>query len=279
MSPVFQRPTGETMNHGLLDITRLVSSLDSKTIGTSIEVHDTVGSTNTMALDRADQPGSDGLVIFAERQTAGRGRLGRTWESPRGASILCTVLLHLEPDSSPAKTILLWAALGVRAAVLESCNVETVIKWPNDIMASGKKLCGILIESRPLAGGLRAFAIGVGLNCLQHARHFPVELIDRATSLDLESEQPVDRLKVAVALIRALDNWHSRAIEIDPAALKAEWSASALPLGKRLRLCCQGRSFRGSLIELDPESGIVVQLEEGGRRLFDPWSTTIEEID
>ena len=267
------------MSTGLLDAKQLQADLNTRIVGQRLEVYEELSSTNTLSLERANDAANHGLVVFAEKQTAGRGRMGRTWHAPKGAAVLCSTLLFLDPDSSSARGILLWSALAVREALHGVCGVDTLIKWPNDLLASGRKICGILIESKPSADGRRAYAIGVGINCLQHADHFPPEIRGHATSLDLESDQPVDRLHVARQLLVRLDAWLERSAALAAVELRSEWSRQALPLGKRLRILSEGRRFSGTLIELDPEGGILVETDEGGRKLFSASTTTIELLD
>ncbi len=275
------------MSTGLLNARQLQDDLKTKVVGRRLEVHEELSSTNTLALERADDTANHGLVLFAEKQTAGRGRMGRTWHAPKGAAVLSSTLLFLDPDSPSARGILLWSALAVREALHDVCGVDTIIKWPNDLLAGGRKICGILIESKPSADGCRAYAIGVGINCLQHADHFPPEIREQATSLDLESDQPVDRLHVARQLLMRLDAWLERTAtrsaarsgELAAVDLRSEWSRHALPMGKRLRILSEGRRFSGTLIELDPEGGILVEMDEGGRKLFSAYTTTIELMD
>ncbi len=264
------------MSTGLLNAKQLQDNLNTKIVGRRLEVHEELSSTNTLALERADDPANHGLVLFAEKQTAGRGRMGRAWHAPKGAAVLCSTLLFLDPDCPPARGIVLWSALAVREALHDVCGVDTIIKWPNDLLAGGKKICGILIESKPSADGRRVYAIGVGVNCLQHEDHFPPDIREHATSLDLESDQPVDRLHVARQLLVRLDTWLERSGELAAVDLRSEWTRHALPLGKRLRILSEGRRFSGTLIELDPEGGILVETDEGGRKLFSAYTTTIE---
>lgn len=309
--------------HGPLDVQLLVPQAnEARIIGRRVELYDSVASTNTLALERAGEPGAHGLVILAEHQHAGRGRWNRTWHSPRGASVLCTALVICKPQDPQARGIQLWPALAVRQALAESCDVQTQIKWPNDLLVGRRKLSGILIESRPLhavdrdasfegqatapvpsqqaarataqecrstAPGshpgsaqpgeprtLRAFAIGIGINCLQHARHFPPELIDRATSLDLVSPDPIDRVAVTRALIACLDRTYQRATSGALDELKREWLEHAVAMGERVEILSEGRRYTGRLIDLDLEEGLVVQLESGGRRLFSAQTSTIQ---
>ncbi len=287
---------------GRLNIESIVSGLrlhrlgGGANAGARLELVESISSTNDLAWERAADGDADGLVIFAERQTAGRGRLGRTWESPRGASILCSVLL-LEPvdgdrfavrpddvaNGPPRGPLLsLVAGIAVCDAVFEAAGVQAELKWPNDLLAGGRKLGGILVESRLIASnsgpkqGLKtAYTIGVGINCLQHGGHFSEALREQATSLELVSVGPVERCDVARALLRHLDHWCGGEFIWTADDVRRAWLERAQPLGGHVHLEQAGRRYQGHVVDLDPMAGLVVQLAEGGRRLFDAASTTI----
>ena len=266
------------MSQGLLAAGKLQELLETRTIGRRVEVHVEVDSTNTVTLERADVLTNHGLVIFAERQKSGRGRMGKSWHAPKGAAVMCSVLLFLETRSPVAERILLWSALAVRDAILHSANVDAIIKWPNDLLVRDRKICGILIESRPICRQRRAYVIGIGINCLQHRDHFPPEIRESATSLDLESDGPIERLDVATRLLTELDRWYEESANMTASELTARWSAHAMPMGKRLQVRSDGRAFCGSLIALDPNGGILLELDGGVRRMFSPYTTTIEDM-
>ena len=286
------------MDAGLLDTERIVSGLSLRRVGCTgssgrkIEVVDSAPSTNDLAWARAQEPDADGLVIFAEHQSAGRGRLGRAWESPRGAGLLCSVLLIEQPASEPTGHTGVGPRLGLLAAVAccdairDAAGVGVEIKWPNDLLVRGRKLGGILVESRAVAppddfaagaGGLvrTAHVVGIGINCLQHRAHFPEPLRERATSLDLEAAGPIDRSTLARALLRHLDHWYADIQAHDDAEVKRAWLQRAAPLGQRVKLLHRGRRYEGHVVDLDPTAALVVQLDEGGRQVFDAATTTI----
>lgn len=243
-------------------------------LGRRVFVRDTVDSTNALLLREAPRAG-DGALAWAEVQTAGRGRLGRRWEAPRGSSILLSALL-LEPPDSP---LLAWAALLGAVAACEAVEATTdctpSVRWPNDIVLEGRKLGGILAESCPL-GDRSALVIGVGLNCLQQPGHFPPALIHTATSLECATIQPVQRAAVAAALVAHLDAWLLRAGR-EPGRgsdLRAAWRARCADLGTRLTLEQNGRRFTGTLLDISSHADLILQLDQGGRRHFDAATTT-----
>lgn len=249
-------------------------------------------STNTLALQAADEPDADGLAIFADAQLEGRGRLGHTWLSPRGASILCSVVLLTEdertnvPDGIDVQqahattTALLTqvSAVACCEAIRQATDVTPAIKWPNDIRIAGRKLGGILIESRVIGGRetqARAWVIGIGINCLQHAGHFPEELRETATSLELATAHAIDRTAIARELLRSLDDWFATDNWRDTNKVHTAWLDYAEPIGQKVRLRRDGVDYAGWTVEVGPAGGLIVKLETGQLEWFDPMRTTL----
>ena len=287
-----------SMVEGGLDIDRVLGGLVLRRVGRlvggqpNVVLVDSTTSTNDLAWARADTPDADGFVVFAERQTGGRGRMGRRWESPRGASLLCSVLLvdsEIDGDrASPAlgPQVGLLAAVAAHDAVADATGVQVDIKWPNDLLADGRKLGGVLVESRPLdagrasprggwAGPAAVHVLGIGINCLQQPGHFPPELRERATSLDLVAAGAVDRHVLARALLGHLDRWLADLDASTGDDVRQAWLERATPLGARIKLRHAGRCYCGHVIDLDPTASLLVQLDSGERRLFEAATTTV----
>lgn len=261
------------MSAAPLQVAALTDGLSLRRVGRHVVCIGDCDSTNLEAARRVAEAGRgiDGWVIFAERQTAGRGRLGRRWDAPRGSSILMTAII-CEP-TAVAQRLVLAAAVAVCDAVQDAAHVTAALRWPNDVYVGPRKLAGVLVESTPIAGTERAFLVGIGVNCLQHAAHFAPELSARATSLEIESHEPVDRVAVARQMLTRLDEWVGR---IDGAAdktLSEAWLARSGEIGQRIELVRDGVQFRGTVVDLDPSEGLLVQLDGGGRALFDPLTT------
>lgn len=230
-----------------------------------------VDSSNAYLLSAPDA--HDGRIVFAEHQTAGRGRHGRRWQSPRGASLLVSVLLD-EPAGSPLLTRATFiGALAACDAIEASTDCQAQVRWPNDVTIQRRKVCGVLAEGNQTAGRTR-LALGIGINCLQQQAHFPSDL-PRATSLDLESTTPVERSRVARALLDAIDARLTQAADDGSwkRALDA-WRQRCADLGMQARLTSGGREFAGTIVEITPLGDLVVQLDEGGRRCFNAAHTT-----
>jgi BirA family biotin operon repressor/biotin-[acetyl-CoA-carboxylase] ligase len=254
----------------LLRPDELLSGWTPRRIGRRILTLPEAISTNTVALDHAGAADVDGLAVFAEYQTGGRGRQGHSWVSPRGASVLCSVLLCEEGGPATAGRMVLASAVAVCEAIRNATDLQPAIKWPNDIRIRGRKVGGILVESRPGQGESRWWVVGIGVNCLQHAGHFAPELRERATSLEVESPAPVDRVAVARELLKSLDRWLGA--EGDAAEVHAAWQSYAEPLGRELRLRSGGREYVGTSVSVDPLGGLILQCE-GVRVWCDPLLT------
>ncbi|HPF38156.1 MAG TPA: biotin--[acetyl-CoA-carboxylase] ligase [Phycisphaerae bacterium] len=258
----------------LLDADRLREGLGATRIGRRIIMLPEVGSTNTYALTFADDQDADGTVIFAERQTAGRGRLGRVWHCPNGAGLTFTVLLCEAVGATTPAAWMMLAGIAVVRGVIDATDVAPSLRWPNDVYVNDRKLAGILVESRRRDDGMNVVAIGVGINCLQRPGHFPPELRDRATSLDMLSTAPVDRHSVARHTLRALDAALCDRIHCDETRLIELWQSHSVDIGAHVELRSEGHAFRGRIIDVHPRDGLLVQLDDGGRRQFDPATTT-----
>lgn len=260
----------------LLEAAELLRDLRTRRIGRAITVLPETRSTNEYALETlaAAGPTNDGHVVFAEHQTAGRGRLGRSWRSPRGASLLFTVLLWEErPLACPSRIIMAAAVAAVRG-IEKSTDVEPVVRWPNDIYVRSKKLAGILIETRGPQDRPLATAIGIGVNCLQKTAHFPPDLRDAATSLEIEGRHPVDRVAVAQAILRELDAYFAEPGRISDDLLVAYWREHSADIGARVTLSSGGEECSGRIMDIHPATGLSVRLDTGPCRHFDPATTT-----
>jgi BirA family transcriptional regulator, biotin operon repressor / biotin---[acetyl-CoA-carboxylase] ligase len=163
-------------------------------------------STNTELARRASEGAEEGLSILADEQTAGRGRLQRAWSSPKGAGLYLSILLRptIAPDQWPLITFM--AALAVSDALSEAAELQTDIKWPNDLLSGERKICGILAEAIETPVG-RAVIVGIGINLTQHA--FPGELTNVATSVAQATGRDPERESILAALLRALSRWYS----------------------------------------------------------------------
>jgi len=175
------------------------------TIGRQIIVLQQTSSTNDAILQVATTNSNQGLVLFAEHQTAGRGQRGNRWESAAGKGLWFSILLRpgIQIDESGRLTI--WAIEAVSDVIRTEFSLEPAIKLPNDVRLSGRKVAGVLVEMRAQANAPHLAVVGIGINVNQSLEDFPQELQSRAISLAMALHRPVDRRQLAVALLRYLD--------------------------------------------------------------------------
>ncbi|MHC4336905.1 MAG: biotin--[acetyl-CoA-carboxylase] ligase [Planctomycetota bacterium] len=259
----------------LLDPDKIKANLKTKRIGRKILVYNRTSSTHDVAAEYAKNRENDGLAIFAEEQTAGRGRAGTKWHSMRAESILCSIVLT--DCKCNTELLSLTCAVVVAEAIGKVGGSEAKIKWPNDIILNGKKVAGILLESKPSDGGT-AYILGIGINCHQKKESFPSELQATATSIDIESKTMCDRISLAKRLLTSIDHW-LEAAEKDSKKVTDQWRKRSIQLGHRVTLVFNGRKFSGNCTGADPEKGLILQLDTGGIRMFDAAHTTVSRAD
>ncbi len=176
-----------------------------------VEYHDTVTSTNDRARQLADQEEPEGTLVIAEEQTAGRGRRGRGWDAGPGVGIWMSLLLRPQLAPQQAAGLTLVAALAVADAIRRECQMEAKIKWPNDIVLCGRKVCGILTETSLEPDRIRYAVVGIGINV--NTKGFSRELSDCATSLFLESGQEIDRPALTAAVMNSFTGYYARYLQ------------------------------------------------------------------
>lgn len=221
----------------------------------------TCASTNDEAAAWARAGAPHGAVVVADAQERGRGRLGRRWHSPAGESLYFSVVLRpaLEPARVPPVTL----AAGVAVAeTLESHGAAPSLKWPNDVLAGGKKIAGILAEMASVKDRVEHLVVGIGVNL--NALEFPVELAAIATSLRRErGGRPVERAAFAAALCARLEHWYQRFVDGGAPVVAAGWRRRAAFLGARVRVTAGRDALTGVAEALDDEGALLLRLDDG----------------
>jgi BirA family biotin operon repressor/biotin-[acetyl-CoA-carboxylase] ligase len=218
-----------------------------------------VDSTQASAFALAAAGAEDRTVVVADYQAAGRGRRGRTWEAAAGQSLLSTIVVRprLAPVQWPAYSLA--TAVAVAEALARTAALAARLKWPNDLLIGGRKIAGILLESRIVGDTATAvIAIGVGVNLAQRA--FPAGLAARATSVAIEAGRVVERDALLSTLLDSFDAWRARLEGEGMAPVRARWLALADTIGRRVSI----DGVTGVAVDLDMDGALV--LEGGGRR-------------
>ena len=236
---------------------------DTTRIGRRVLVFDEVESTNSVAATFSD-PEHNGLVIVARNQTAGRGQHGRSWESRPGSSLLMSVVLHPPPELRRAAILTAWAAVALGDAVFSLTSSQAKIKWPNDLLVRGKKVCGILIEQAA------ATVVGIGLNLNQTTDEFADAALPDATSLLVISGK-ITELRTAVeTVVAALDAEYRRLLWGECIAVEADWKWRMGLLGRMVTVeRTDGSVIRGRLREMTFD-GLELELETGSVHIIVP---------
>jgi BirA family transcriptional regulator, biotin operon repressor / biotin---[acetyl-CoA-carboxylase] ligase len=257
----------------LLDFDIIKENLNCRKIGSKILVFNSTKSTNDLARLYAADSDNDGLVIFAEEQTEGKGRFSNQWFSAKFESILCSILLLTNELESEILSIAV--AVAVAETIGKTVKSKAQIKWPNDIILNDKKVAGILIEKAKIKKTDKDFCIiGIGINCHQKIDSFPLELRSIATSIDIENNSISDRNLIAKRLLTNADH-RLQTAQTKPDNLIRQWRKLSTQLGHRLTLLFNGKKFSGSCIGIDPQKGLILQLERGGIRFFDAAHSSI----
>jgi BirA family transcriptional regulator, biotin operon repressor / biotin---[acetyl-CoA-carboxylase] ligase len=242
----------------------LISRLGhTKTIGRDIRVFNATPSTNDLIAKCARDGLQEGIVIFAESQSKGRGRLGREWLSPAKAGLWFSILLRpsLRPQQTTQLTIM--SATALRRAIEAGTGLSPEIKWPNDIVICGKKVAGILTELYAELDRVNYIILGVGVNVNLTLTDFTPELRKLATSVQMELGKPISRPELAVRILRELDNDYRRVRAGEFAAVATEWEQHCSTLGREITIRTGERNIRGVAESLGEEGALLLRSEHG----------------
>ncbi len=241
--------------------------LDTKKIGRQVKYLESVDSTNSFAKRLSENGFEDGSVVIADVQTAGRGRLGRSWISPKSRGIWMTIMLKPQINPMDASKVTLLAAYALCKSIKAETGLEASIKWPNDIIAGRKKLCGILTEMGAELDIINYLIVGVGINANLIEDDFPEELIETATSIRLETGMEVTRKRLAASFLNEFEKCYeafssSGSIEHIIDAYKDMLHM----LGKKVRAIYKNEELIGEAIDVSSEGQLLIRLEDGSIR-------------
>ena len=217
----------------------------TKIIGRDIRVFEETTSTNDVVEKLARDGVREGVVVFAESQTRGRGRLGRKWVSPARKGLWFSILLrpNLRPQETTQLTVA--TATALRRAIVSQTRLQPEIKWPNDMLINGKKVAGILTEMSAELDRVRHVIPGIGIDVNQDANEFPAELRKIATSLKIEAGEAIGRPALATAVLQELDKDYSRICSGKFSEIAEEWVEHCATIGKDVTVHIGDRKIRG----------------------------------
>jgi len=237
----------------------LLPLLGTHDLGQVLHCHEELPSTNDLAKQLAEEGAAHGEVVLAEKQTAGRGRRGRVWYSPGGRNLYFSAVLRpeeLPPHRAPEVTLVASVAL---CHAIRQAGVDAGIKWPNDILVGGRKVCGILTEMAADPDRVQWIVLGVGVNLNARPEDFPEEIRSQATSLSVERRQPVPRALFAAAALGLLEEWLDRFDREGFGGVRDEWRVLSETLGREVRVELDGREIVGRAEDIDDSGALLVR--------------------
>jgi BirA family biotin operon repressor/biotin-[acetyl-CoA-carboxylase] ligase len=235
----------------------------TRVIGRDIHVFQETTSTNDIIEKFARDGVKEGVVVFAESQTKGRGRLGRKWISPAKKGLWFSILLR--PDLRPHETTQLTvaSATALRRAIEAQTGLEPEIKWPNDILIRGKKVAGILTELNAEVDRVKYVIIGIGVDVNLAARDWPSDLRKIATSLKIESGKSISRAELAISILRELDADYQLICCNEFEKVAEEWEKHCKTIGEEVVIRTGPREIRGRAESLAEDGALLLRTEHG----------------
>ena len=259
----------------------LAERLSGKYIGNSVCFFNEVDSTNNIAYRLALHGASEGTVVIAERQTKGKGRLNRSWQSPPQCNLYTSIIL--KPDVNPvfAPQITLMTGVAVAEFLSRYQLADVNLKWPNDVLIGVKKICGILTEMKTSADRLIDFiVVGIGININIKKEDFDESFRDISTSLKEETGKDISRLDVAEALYNHFERWYTIWKTRGFSPVREEWLKYSFMVGKRIQVDFRGNIQTGDMLGIDEFGALLVSDEEGMiKKLMAGDATVIKNDD
>jgi BirA family biotin operon repressor/biotin-[acetyl-CoA-carboxylase] ligase len=227
-----------------------------------------LGKTGSLMDDAAELAGRDnrhGTVLVAEEQTAGRGRHGRTWESPRGLGLYIAVILDEKRTGEPGSMLSIISGLAACEAVHGAGVSTAVVKWPNDVLVGEKKTAGILVSKKMTAG---AYIVGTGINVHHREDDFPPEIEGTATSIYLEIGRDVSRNRVAGLLVRSLFEKNLGFMKWGPQHIMGDYKNQCVTLGKEVEITEKGEVYNGMAEDITDDGALLVRTGAGVKAFY-----------
>lgn len=246
-----------------IELDRLLEGLDTKLVGRSVFFKHSVASTNSWASKFAKLGACDGTVFLAESQTAGRGRLKRKWGSPAGG-LWFSIVLRPKLKSSEAFGLVFVSSLAVAEVLEELCGLKAQVKWPNDVLVSAKKVCGILAETKSDSGNVEYVVVGLGINAnFEVRKSLPEDLWKTATSLEDELGRKIELEMLFKALLEKLERRCDVFLEKGFSVVLDEWKNHAGFLGCQVEVGSMDETLTGLALGVDSNGSLVLKLKDG----------------
>jgi len=235
------------------------AGLGTGIFGQKVYYHETLLSTMDEAARLAARGDPEGTIVFAETQTKGRGRMGRTWNSPKGAGLYFSVIFRPGLGLAEVARLTLVAAVAVCQALRQVSGVDARIKWPNDILLNGQKVAGILTELQAEMDRVKFVIMGIGVNVNTPSRQLP----STAVSLKTATGRRVGRVAMAQEILRAIESWYGIFLEKGFGPVAQEWKAHTMMIGQKVIFSDGKNTFAGEAVDLADDGGLMIRLANG----------------
>ncbi len=259
-----------------VDAAELESLRSTEWAGCEIHYYESLDSSNTKARELAEDGHPSGTLVVAEQQSVGKGRRGRSWESAPGIGIYMTLMLKPEINPGNASMLTLVAAMAVTNAIRRITGAQALIKWPNDIVINGKKICGILTEMSAQFDYINNIVIGIGINV--HNESFPEELKETASSLWIECGRHFHRATIIETFLEEFERTYAIYLETeDMEGLQAEYSNLLVNMGRQVRVLDPKEPFEGKAMGITKRGELIVDTWES-RKLVSSGEVSVRGI-
>lgn len=260
------------------------NELGTEIIGKDVIFFDTIDSTNAYAKKIASEGAAEGTVVAAGSQTGGRGRLGRKWESPPGAGIYFSVILRPKLPPEEVQIITLAASAAVASAFYSLAGIRAGIKWPNDVLLDGKKVCGILTEMNSEMEQVNFIVLGIGINFSQEQEDFPAELSEKATSVQAYARQQdidiseLEKLDIIRAVLKELDGLYLLILQKRNKDIIKCWKDYDITIGKTIRVLSGDSEYTAFVEGITDDGKLLVVSQDGGKRQVQSGEVSIRGL-
>jgi BirA family biotin operon repressor/biotin-[acetyl-CoA-carboxylase] ligase len=251
------------MKPGLFRASELITACSSSELGTHIHLFDEVESTQTEAHRLVSLGSGHGTLVIAERQTSGRGRMGRPWHSPAGLGIWMSLVITPQITLPFAPQITLLTAVALCRTIRKNYQIDIGIKWPNDLLIKGRKVSGILVESSGEDERIRYMVIGIGIGCNMVAEDYPEELKEIATSLCIETGTIIDRTALIASFLQQFQELYHLYLNRGFAPIRTLWESLSVSLHKPIRVLTGGKWIEGMALGIDEMGALIVRQSNG----------------
>ena len=247
----------------LLTSNEIKNNLNTEFIGKNIIHFDSINSTNIKAKELAELGEIEGSIVISEEQTMGRGRLGRSWLSPKHTGIWISIILR--PDMLPNKAAMITqVGAAAVATALKKLGITSYIKWPNDILVNGKKVCGILTEMSCELNQINYIIMGIGINVNQNPSDFPEELSNIATSIKIEEGKSFSRKLLLSQILNEFEVLYYEFVKnnnVKPSIHICKYNS--ILLGKEIKIINRGQLISVTALDIDDNGELIVEYPDG----------------